>query len=350
MKNKVWVCCSLIVGLMACEASHELGSDCPNDVCPRAAGRAEPACLVRDSSRLLQIDYGENPQSEPVSDPGLFLESRLANSGVHRMFWKLEGNLVLPNGETLRACDDLPFLEEPDADDLGVEALRRDGVTEENPNPRVCRVKQAKRTPDGEFDGDGWYVGERTPASDDAPSGFLPLRFTPSVGRLPDRVTIWVATSGAELITRDGTLKETDPDVCSLPDDSAMHEDDVGRSCSLTSSVEGGYTESETVVEAGSTQCATGVCIVYKLAGDATKPCGKKSSSTSCQNQRLGASEDEIAKRVYCSCRCDAPDGDPGELCTCKSGFSCVPTLFSAAAGVRGSYCLKDGTFSAFGL
>jgi hypothetical protein len=348
MQNTVWVWCSLILGLTACEASHQLGSDCPDDVCPRAAGRAEPACLVREDSRLIKIDYGDGPLPDPVPEFVVSVAADPDDFGTRRVFWEFGEDLVLPNGEILRACDDVPYLEDPEPNDEGVKQLQLEAKMADNPTPLVCLVKQATRTPEGEFQSEGWYYGE------DTQSGLRTLRYSSGVGYPPNEVTVWMTRIGAEVITRDGTLKVTDASVCSLPDDSAMHEADVGRSCSPSSSREGGYGEAETVIETGSTQCATGACVVYRLAGDPKKPCGKKNDDRACLDLKSWsdalASEEEIAKRVYCSCRCDAPDGDPGELCTCKSGFSCVPALFHAAPGVRGSYCLKDGTFVGTGL
>jgi hypothetical protein len=51
--------------------------------------------------------------------------------------------------------------------------------------------------------------------------------------------------------------------------------------------------------------------------------------------------------RVYCSCRCSAPEGDPGELCECPEEFFCVDDVVPAGVpGVRGGYCVRDGTFT----
>jgi hypothetical protein len=50
----------------------------------------------------------------------------------------------------------------------------------------------------------------------------------------------------------------------------------------------------------------------------------------------------EIDRSVYCSCRCDAPEGDPGSLCECGEGFGCFATIEDAPPGIRGSYCVRS--------
>jgi hypothetical protein len=49
---------------------------------------------------------------------------------------------------------------------------------------------------------------------------------------------------------------------------------------------------------------------------------------------------------VYCSCRCGAPDGGPGE-CACPTGFDCIelwPPTPGFSNQYAGSYCVKTGT------
>ena len=150
--------------------------------------------------------------------------------------------------------------------------------------------------------------------------------------------------SVAQTVARNGDLKVTDPGVCSIPEDSSEHEDEVGRSCLPESIPERGFDDSEVIVETGSRSCVTGACVVYHLAGDPDAKCNNQ-GDPACQEP----SQEELNKRAYCSCRCDAPQGDPGELCACKPGFSCVPALLDAPPGIRGSYCVKNGTFNAGG-
>jgi hypothetical protein len=51
-------------------------------------------------------------------------------------------------------------------------------------------------------------------------------------------------------------------------------------------------------------------------------------------------------KSVYCSCRCDGPEGT-GPFCACPSGFECAPLVASfgtSGNSFAGSYCIKAGT------
>ena len=61
---------------------------------------------------------------------------------------------------------------------------------------------------------------------------------------------------------------------------------------------------------------------------------------------RICVSGDELNQRVYCSCRCRAPEGDPGPLCDCPDRFSCVDVVDDGPPGLRGGYCVRNGTFT----
>jgi hypothetical protein len=101
-----------------------------------------------------------------------------------------------------------------------------------------------------------------------------------------------------------------------------------------------GFVKGESYIEAGSVQCQTRVCGVFNLVGD---PSGKCQNATSqggkCPDQAT------IDQHVYCTCRCAAPSKDFA-TCTCPSGFECVEALSQGEIGVRGSYCVKSGTFA----
>ncbi len=116
-------------------------------------------------------------------------------------------------------------------------------------------------------------------------------------------------------------------------------------------------------VEIGSTMCRTEVCLVDGLEGRVSCPYGQFEDELSlppddparCRTpvdgepvtiavdpQRSGATADE---RVYCSCRCDGPDGT-GPFCRCPKGFFCEEIIPNVEApfteGMVGSYCVKD--------
>jgi hypothetical protein len=71
--------------------------------------------------------------------------------------------------------------------------------------------------------------------------------------------------------------------------------------------------------------------MVDQLAG-LPQPCQPR-STTSC------ATAEETAAHVYCTCRCDAPEGF--EQCACPDGFSCTHLLTHGGNDLRGGYCLR---------
>lgn len=104
----------------------------------------------------------------------------------------------------------------------------------------------------------------------------------------------------------------------------------------------GGFVNTEAYLETSSVQCRTRVCMVYQLAGLPAREAGDCDPGT--QNC---ASIQETIDRVYCTCRCDAPSGSTATLCDCPDDFTCreVVVLEGAGDGIRGSYCVRNGTF-----
>ncbi len=111
----------------------------------------------------------------------------------------------------------------------------------------------------------------------------------------------------------------------------------VGDACVPRVVPEWGFQESEAYLQTGASDCETGACLVYHLAGDPTEGC-EPSGDITCPT------DDEIAERVYCTCRCDDGTGDGG--CDCPDGFSCVDTLRGASDRIDGGYCVRNGAFS----
>lgn len=98
-----------------------------------------------------------------------------------------------------------------------------------------------------------------------------------------------------------------------------------------------GYDRSEVYIEGNSVQCETRVCGVFQLDGDPSPDCNPTKSLTICSSQ------EDIDKRVYCTCRCKAPD-KRFATCECPSGYECKEVLTKGDPGTRGSYCVKSGT------
>jgi len=112
----------------------------------------------------------------------------------------------------------------------------------------------------------------------------------------------------------------------------------VGDPCVPEQVPEGGFLASETYLETSSVQCATRLCLVRELAGDPNQICTGEDDSNEC------VSENEIERKVYCSCRCAAPEGSGVPTCGCPGGFLCEEILETGGDGLRGSYCVRDPT------
>ncbi len=110
----------------------------------------------------------------------------------------------------------------------------------------------------------------------------------------------------------------------------------VGDPCIPEQIPAGGFDPSQTLLETGSVQCATRVCIVDKLAGDPTDICGMPNASETC------VQESEVEEKVFCSCRCNAPAGSKVPTCGCPAGFVCEEILQTGGDGLRGDYCVRE--------
>jgi hypothetical protein len=123
----------------------------------------------------------------------------------------------------------------------------------------------------------------------------------------------------------------------------------VGDPCLPEQVPDNGFSDSEAYVESSSVQCQTRVCMVYHLDGDPREDCLQRmgcqvGGATPCPEDALRcADENETEKRVYCTCRCDSGNTGFAE-CECPDGFTCVDVLEQGGPGVRGGYCVKNGT------
>ena len=115
----------------------------------------------------------------------------------------------------------------------------------------------------------------------------------------------------------------------------ACSESGVGDACVPEQVPPGGFLASETYLETSSVQCATRVCLVRNLAGDPNKIC-EETNEPGC------VPADEVAEKVYCSCRCGAPAGSSVPTCSCPGGFTCEEVLETGGDGLRGSYCVRN--------
>lgn len=124
---------------------------------------------------------------------------------------------------------------------------------------------------------------------------------------------------------------------CALDADDRAPPIATGEMCMLEQVPEGGFTSNEAYLEGSSVQCASGVCMSFRLQGDPREIC-EDTPTPNC------ASRSEVERRLYCTCRCGgAPIGF--DECECPTGFSCFPVLELGGPNVEGSYCVRDDTF-----
>ena len=127
----------------------------------------------------------------------------------------------------------------------------------------------------------------------------------------------------------------------------------VGAPCLPEQVPETGFDDREAYIESSSVQCETRVCIVFRLTGDPRPGCVAKPADMNCDPTKTTNCDPgikcsdpaEIEERVYCSCRCNSSDTGFAE-CECPDGFSCVDLLEQGGPGVRGGYCVRNGTFT----
>lgn len=322
------VACS--IALFACEVSHDAGSDCPDGECPDVAGQNTP-CVLREANRV--VGFPSKPVV-PIGENARVCFPFAPDFPVAPADCQLYIGFDMPpfaNNGVISDCSGIPYLEDVDDSVPGVASFKA-----ANAVPHVCRIKHANSPMDP-----GWFFrpsGDLPPAPE-----LLCLQLTPNTP-IPDDVVAWATCFRAEGITRNESLVSIDPQLCSLPASSAKKASTVGDACDFTAPPVGGFQDSVAYIETNAQQCDTGACVAYHIQGD---PTCDVSEPMTCSDGRVPLIESEIQQRIYCSCRCDGPAGDPGELCKCNPGFECAEVLYSGPPGVRGSYCIRSGTISA---
>jgi len=127
-----------------------------------------------------------------------------------------------------------------------------------------------------------------------------------------------------------------------------------------------GFGATEVNISDHDPDCASGTCLVKHFQGrvtcaygqpaDSRDPTVADPSNLNCPvfgsttyvtvpvEPQLVSQRPDVA--VYCSCRCDGPDGT-GPFCACPSGFECtalVANIGERGSASAGSYCVKAGT------
>jgi hypothetical protein len=124
----------------------------------------------------------------------------------------------------------------------------------------------------------------------------------------------------------------------------------VGAPCLPEQVPETGFDDREAYIESSSVQCETRVCIVFRLRGDPRDGCVQNPApacpegDTDCVEPPRCADPEQVKQRVYCTCRCDSADTGFAE-CECPDDYTCVDVLEQGGPGVKGGYCVRNGTF-----
>jgi hypothetical protein len=209
---------------------------------------------------------------------------------------------------------------------------------------QVCKVAQLAvlnrafepTVTDGQTFSEGWYYDDFSEAVLDQCSGETrqTIAFTPAANP-PTGVTVKLqclselhplASANADIM-----LGRAEPNILHEPELGAnscsagpesVSAARVGDACSPDAVPPGGF-NGRVYVGAFDPECNGGVCLVYRLRGDPDQ-----------------ASTDEVARSVYCSCRCNAPEGYA--QCGCPSGFTCQDALHEGSDDIRGGYCVRD--------
>ncbi len=105
-----------------------------------------------------------------------------------------------------------------------------------------------------------------------------------------------------------------------------------------------GFDDQEVYLGTADSECGGGVCLAYHLRGDPSPSCVPSAGATP-GDTHLCASPTDVQERMYCSCRCNAPDGYAE--CGCPDGFTCVDGLDQGSPELQGGYCVRNGTFTA---
>lgn len=342
-----WMLASACALFASCESTTRVGSECRHGVCPQANSATSPACLVSSTFAEISVtrtadDVPTAPDSPSLGRVCLPRELPIDSQGhvACRVLWRMDeqpttyaeddmGNPVPLAEPWAGNCSDLPFLK----------------PAGQGQPANACLVEQVTPAQAGTGEADGWFWS--TDMDENCANPGVGIAFTQAANP-PSGVIIDVACSRVQAAGSDGELVDIDAAECGEPP--AGITTDVGAAC-LPATAPAEFDDREAYVETPSQQCATGACLVYRMIGNVDPECEgcKTSADFQCVDDggvRHCATEEEIEKRAYCSCRCDRPAGDPGPLCECADGFGCIEVLEDGPPGIRGSYCVREGTFT----
>ena len=303
----------LVIACAACNSNKQIGSACPGGVCPAQSAVQAPACLA--SAYYGEIAVGEGsdelclPRGLPTDDDG---------NAQCEVTWALPAPEIPESGELPSRCSGRDFL-----------------TSKQFPAGEMCVVRHvtaAQRAAGGE----GWYYDR----DESHPCGVTgAIRFTegaqPTVG-----TTAMFRCGLLEARDQDGDVQPIAAEECAGPP-GEIAASSVGAACLPSIIPSRGFDPREAYVEIGTAECETGTCVVFQLDGDPSTGCEPTAGGPPCPSPL------EIERSIYCSCRCDLPEGVTGEVCDCPDRFSCIELFTDGADSVRGSYCVRNDSVSA---
>lgn len=293
------------IACTACESNQQLGSACPGGVCPNQAAVQAPECLASTYGGEIALGEGADELCLPSALP-------LDDNGLPRceVTWQPPWPDDQPGSPS---CDGYDFLTgEPG-----------------------CVVRQLTEAQRAAGVLAGWYY-ERDESGPCAASGAI--RFSAGADLSEGVGGARFSCSIARARDEDGVIGPIALEQCASPPEQ-VDASGVGEACMPTIVPAGGFDPREAYVETG-TQCATGSCLVFQLEGDPSSDCDPNEEGKTCATQA------EVERSVYCSCRCDLPPGAPGEECECPDGYACQELLGGPSEAFSGGYCVSNAPVS----
>jgi hypothetical protein len=156
----------------------------------------------------------------------------------------------------------------------------------------------------------------------------------------------WSCDDSADAV-QDAGRPLCSPGMCSAGA-SAASPAKVGDPCLPLFVPSDGFSDAHAYVEGNHPFCGGAACLVYHLEGDPRGDCAERGgcvprAGSFCDGEGLSCADaDDVENRVYCSCRCDAPEGF--NECQCPGGFSCVDVLDNGPPEIAGGYCVRNGS------
>lgn len=323
--TRAWVVwCALWVGactclLGACTSQHDIGSLCERGICAMATLPADTRvpCLVATGEAAIQ---GSPTALDAmcVTDPVHMGDDGMAPC---RMLFSV--------GDAGASCASIGLEPALDVADFGA---------------NVCEIAQLEADERDAFrmTATGWYIEDPLPPADACASiASQHAHFNGPLPRFGMTRLVCVETFADESSISDalrtGEGVRVDPDSCEiLPALPAQTPDDIGTLCSTRFEPPEGFHTNRTYVDASSSQCKAGVCLVDAMRSPQAWPCAE--GDRSCRD----AGPPDVGNLSYCSCRCDAKGDDSRVACQCPSGYACRDVVSGEAPVVlAGGYCTR---------